>query len=60
MNQYYVTAEEVAKELQIARSTAYSLIRKWNKELNEMGYFTKSGSIPRAFFIKKCYGYESE
>lgn len=60
IKQRYMNAKEVAKALQIAESTAYAVIRGWNKELEEMGYFTKAGSIPTAFFQKKCYGFESE
>ena len=33
------------------------LRREWNKELKSEGYFTKAGSIPRAYFEKKCYGF---
>lgn len=55
-----MNVKEVAKALQIAESTAYAVIRGWNKELEEMGYFTKAGSIPTAFFKKKCYGYDGE
>ena len=43
--------------LGIAESTAYAVIREWNKELKSEGYFTKAGSIPRAYFEKKCYGF---
>ena len=55
-----MNVKEVAKALQIAESTAYAVIRGWNKELEEMGYFTKAGSIPTALFKKKCYGFDSE
>ena len=48
-----MNVKEVAKALQIAETTAYAVIRGWNKELEEMGYFTKAGSIPTAFFKKK-------
>ena len=60
MAQNYMTAKEVAEELQIAESTAYAVIRGWNKELEERGYFTKAGSIPTAYFRKKCYGFQIE
>ncbi len=60
MGQKYMNAKEVADALQIAESTAYAVIRGWNKELEERGYFTKAGSIPTAFFKEKCYGYESK
>ncbi len=60
IGQRYMNAKEVAKALQIAESTAYAVTRSWNKELAEMGYFTKAGSVPTAFFKKKCYGFDGE
>lgn len=57
MTNRYLSAKEVAELLGIAESTAYAVIREWNKELKSEGYFTKAGSIPRAYFKKKCYGF---
>ena len=57
MTNRYLSAKEVAGLLDIAESTAYSVIREWNKELKEQGYFTKAGSVSRAYFEKKCYGF---
>lgn len=57
MTNRYLSAKEVAELLGIAESTAYTVIRKWNKELKSEGYFTKAGSIPKAYFEKKCYGF---
>ena len=45
MTNRYLSAKEVAGLLDIAESTAYAVIRKWNKELKEQGYFTKAGSV---------------
>ena len=56
MTKRYLSAKEVAELLGIAVSTAYAVIREWNKELMSEGYFTKAGSVPRAYFEKKCYG----
>lgn len=53
MTKRYLSAKEVAELLGIAESTAYAVIREWNKELKSEGYFTKAGSIPRAYFEKK-------
>ncbi len=58
MNQIFMDVKEVSEKLGVSRSKAYNTIREWNDELRKMGYFTKSGSVPRAFFEKKCYGYE--
>ena len=57
MTNRYLSAKEVAELLGIEESTAYAVIRGWNKELKAQGYFTKAGSVPRAYFEKKCYGY---
>ena len=57
MTNRYLTAKEVAALLGIAESTAYAVIRGWNQELKSEGYFIKAGSIPRAYFEKKCYGF---
>ena len=57
MTNRYLSAKEVTELLNIAESTAYAVIRGWNKEQKAQGYFTKAGSIPSANFEKKCYGY---
>lgn len=57
MTNRYLSAKEVAKLLGIAESTAYTVIRGWNQELKQAGYFVKAGSIPKAYFEKKCYGF---
>ena len=57
MTNRYLSAKEVAELLGIAESTGYAVIREWNEELKSEGYFTKAGSIPRAYFEKKCYGF---
>ena len=57
MTNRYLSAKEVSQLLGIAESTAYAVIREWNKELKKEGFFTKAGSIPRAYFEKKCYGF---
>lgn len=60
MTQRYMSVKEVAAQFQIAKSTAYEVIREWNKELEEQGCFTKACSIPTAYFHKKCYGFQLE
>ena len=39
MTNRYLSAKEVAGLLGIAESTAYAVIRGWNKELKAQGYF---------------------
>lgn len=57
MTNRHLSVKEVAGLLDIAESTAYAIIREWNKELKAQDYFTKAGSVPRAYFEKKCYGF---
>ena len=45
MTKRYLSAKEVAELLGIAESTAYAVIRGWNKELKSEGYFTKAGFL---------------
>lgn len=60
MNQIFMDVKEVSEKLGVSKSKAYNTIREWNDELKSMGYFTKSGSVPRAFFEKKCYKNEEQ
>ena len=53
---YYMTADEVAKALKISKSFAYKVIRKMNAELQEQGFFTMAGKVNKQFFLDKtCY-----
>lgn len=53
---YYMTADEVAKALRVSKSFAYKVIRKFNAELEEQGFFTMAGRVNKRFFLHKtCY-----
>ena len=52
----FVRVDTVMEDLQISRPMAYRCIATWNSELQEMGYLTISGRIPRAFYENKIYG----
>ena len=53
---YYMTADDVAKALKISKSFAYKVIRKMNAELQEQGFFTMAGKVNKQFFLDKtCY-----
>lgn len=52
-------AEDVAAELGISKGHAYKVIRQLNSELEKSGFIVVSGKIPRAFWEKKFYGYQS-
>ena len=52
----FMTAKEVAKELQSSDAYAYKVIREMNAELAQKGYLTVKGKVPRKYFQEKCYG----
>jgi len=56
---YIMGAEDVAAELGISKSHAYKVIRQLNDELEKCGYIVLAGKIPRAFWEKKFYGYQT-
>ena len=49
----FMTADEVAKEMNVSKAYAYKIIQRLNKEMESMGYITVSGRINRKFFMKK-------
>ncbi len=58
-NNYMVTAQDVVDMLGVSKGYAYKIIRQLNKELEYSGYIVVSGKIPRAYWDKKFYGYQS-
>ena len=53
----FITADEVAKELNVSKSYAYKIVQQLNAELKSLGYLTISGRVNRKFFLEKlCYG----
>lgn len=54
---YMMNAEEVAKMLEISKAHAYKIIRQFNEELEQQGYLTVAGKVPRTFLEKKFYGF---
>ena len=56
-NTTFMHVDDVAAKLKVSKSYAYKVVRKLNKELNDMGYLTFSGRVNRKYFIEKvCYG----
>ena len=51
----FMTAKEIAEELGVAPSTAYKIIRKLNKELQEQGCLTVAGKLNTKCFRKRFY-----
>ena len=56
---YMMTADEVAAELRISKGHAYKMIRQMNEELEKAGFIVVAGKIPRAFWEKKFFGYQT-
>ena len=56
---YMMTADEIADELGVSKGKAYKVIRDLNTELEQMGFIVISGKIPRAYWEKKIFGYNS-
>lgn len=56
---YMMTAEDVATELGISKGHAYKLIRQLNEELENSGFIVVAGKVPRAFWEKKFFGYQT-
>ncbi len=55
LNMYY-GAEEVAELLRISKGKSYAIIRDLNKELEQKGFITIAGKVPRKYLEERCYG----
>ncbi len=51
----FMTAQEVAKELNISQSFSYKLIRKLNAELEKKGIITIPGRVNRQYFKERLF-----
>ena len=56
MENQFMRADEVARELEVSRSYAYRLIQQLNAELREKGYITIAGRVNRQYFRERLYG----
>lgn len=54
----FIGAKEISQVLGIGMTKAYAIIKAYNKELDDKGYFTIRGRCPRKYFEQKIYGYE--
>lgn len=52
----FISAKEVAKELEVSDSYAYRLIRQLNAELEQKGFIVVKGKISRKYFEERVYG----
>ena len=53
MDTLFMTADEVAREMNVSKAYTYKIIQRLNRELQELGYLTVSGKVNRKFFMKK-------
>jgi hypothetical protein len=60
MDNKFIRAEEVAKELDVSKPYAYKLIRQLNEELKSKGFITISGRVNRQYFHERFYGIRKE
>lgn len=59
----YFTAAEVAGMMGIGRTSGYDVVKQLNQELQEKGYLTVDGKVPKDYFDERYYGgshYEEE
>ncbi len=56
MENKFIKADEVAKELEVSKPYAYKIIRQLNEELNTKGFITISGRVNRQYFNERLYG----
>ena len=56
MDNRFIRAEEVAKELDVSKPYAYKLIRQLNEELKSKGFITISERVNRQYFNERFYG----
>ena len=52
----FISAKEVARELEVSDSFAYRLVRKLNDELEKQGFVVVKGKISSKYFEERVYG----
>lgn len=48
----FMTAGEIARDMQISEGSAYRLIRQMNEKLKEQGFITFRGRVNRRYYLK--------
>ena len=48
----FMTAFEIAEDMQISEGSAYRLIREMNAKLKELGFITFRGRVNRRYYLK--------
>lgn len=54
----FLTAKEIAADMQISEGSAYRLIRRLNKQLEDAGRITVRGRVNRRFYMQMTEGLE--
>ena len=55
-NSIFVTADQVASDLEVSKPYAYKLIKQMNDELSKKGYLTVAGRVSRKYYEERFYG----
>ena len=55
-NAVFIRAEEITRDLEVSKATAYKMIRQWNEELRAKGYATVNGRVSRQYYKEHMYG----
>lgn len=53
-DELYYQVKDVMNILNVKQTKAYSIIKKLNQELDEKGFITVAGRVPRVYFLKRC------
>ena len=56
MENKFIRADDVARELSVSKPYAYKLIRRLNDELEAQGFITIAGRGNRQYFHQRLYG----
>ncbi|MFR7991448.1 MAG: LysR family transcriptional regulator [Lachnospiraceae bacterium] len=56
MENRFIRADDVARELDVSKPYAYKLIRQLNEELKAKGFVTIAGRVNRQYFYERLYG----
>lgn len=56
MEKRFLNVDEVAEFAGVSKPEAYKIIREFNKELKEQGYFVIQGRLDQTYLMKRmCY-----
>lgn len=56
----FIRVDTIVKDLQISKPLAYKLMKEMNDELKKEGYLTIAGRVPKAYYHKRFFGFQTE